>query len=69
KISKSESVESDESGFLLRCDCGHESFSYHHTYQCEISNFTVVRGGGVPIQKCTSVVDTNLPNTPQCVLC
>ncbi|GMR43788.1 hypothetical protein PMAYCL1PPCAC_13983, partial [Pristionchus mayeri] len=29
----------------------------------------VVSTSGVPIQKCTSVMDTNLPNTPQCVLC
>ncbi|GMR31260.1 hypothetical protein PMAYCL1PPCAC_01455, partial [Pristionchus mayeri] len=31
-----------QSGYSLRCDCGFETYSYHHSYKCEISNFTVI---------------------------
>ncbi|GMR43775.1 hypothetical protein PMAYCL1PPCAC_13970, partial [Pristionchus mayeri] len=29
-------------GYLLRCDCGHESADFSHSYKCDISNFTVI---------------------------
>ncbi|GMR50592.1 hypothetical protein PMAYCL1PPCAC_20787 [Pristionchus mayeri] len=48
-------------GCLLRCDCGYESFSRGHSYECEISNFTVIRKGNGPILK--------INMTPPCVLC
>ncbi|GMR44049.1 hypothetical protein PMAYCL1PPCAC_14244, partial [Pristionchus mayeri] len=48
-------------GCLLRCDCGNESFSFSHSHECEISNFTVIRKGNGPIRR--------LQVTPQCILC
>ncbi|GMR50629.1 hypothetical protein PMAYCL1PPCAC_20824, partial [Pristionchus mayeri] len=32
-------------GCLLRCDCGHESYSRVHSKKCYISNFTLIRKG------------------------
>ncbi|GMR50638.1 hypothetical protein PMAYCL1PPCAC_20833, partial [Pristionchus mayeri] len=49
-------------GCLLRCDCGHESYSKRH--KCEISNFTLIRKGDEPIRRVTDP-----PVTPQCVQC
>ncbi|GMR31296.1 hypothetical protein PMAYCL1PPCAC_01491, partial [Pristionchus mayeri] len=40
-------------GCLLRCECGNESFSHRHCYECEIANFTVIMS----------------PLTPQCIMC
>ncbi|GMR43351.1 hypothetical protein PMAYCL1PPCAC_13546, partial [Pristionchus mayeri] len=40
-------------GYILCCDCGHESYSERHSYECEISNYTVMR----------------TKETPQCVGC
>ncbi|GMR44051.1 hypothetical protein PMAYCL1PPCAC_14246, partial [Pristionchus mayeri] len=37
----------------LRCDCGHESHSNVHSYECEISNFTIIRNGDGPIRRLT----------------
>ncbi|GMR50598.1 hypothetical protein PMAYCL1PPCAC_20793, partial [Pristionchus mayeri] len=31
-----------EAGYLLRCECGHESYSIRHSYECDVANFTVV---------------------------
>ncbi|GMR43764.1 hypothetical protein PMAYCL1PPCAC_13959, partial [Pristionchus mayeri] len=52
------------SGCLLRGDCGHESYSHYHSFECEISNFTIIRIGNGPIRRLT-----DMPVTPQCVLC
>ncbi|GMR43732.1 hypothetical protein PMAYCL1PPCAC_13927, partial [Pristionchus mayeri] len=30
-------------GYLLRCDCGQESYANSHSYQCDIYNITVVQ--------------------------
>ncbi|GMR43597.1 hypothetical protein PMAYCL1PPCAC_13792 [Pristionchus mayeri] len=49
---------------LLRCDCGHESYSNSHSYDCEISNFTIIRKGNGTIRRFTDPV-----LTPKCVLC
>ncbi|GMR44068.1 hypothetical protein PMAYCL1PPCAC_14263, partial [Pristionchus mayeri] len=46
---------------LLRCDCGHESYSVYHSRECEISNFTIVRKGDGSIRRSRM--------TPRCVLC
>ncbi|GMR44097.1 hypothetical protein PMAYCL1PPCAC_14292, partial [Pristionchus mayeri] len=40
-------------GCLLRCDCGHESYSKKHSNKCEISNFTIIRNGDGPIRRLT----------------
>ncbi|GMR44028.1 hypothetical protein PMAYCL1PPCAC_14224, partial [Pristionchus mayeri] len=45
-------------GYLLRCDCGHESYSKVHSYKCEISNFTVILKGKGPIRRLTDPVMT-----------
>ncbi|GMR44050.1 hypothetical protein PMAYCL1PPCAC_14245, partial [Pristionchus mayeri] len=58
------STNSYLAGCLLHCDCGHESYSHWHSFECEISNFTIIRNGDGPIRRLT---DT--PVTPQCVLC
>ncbi|GMR50637.1 hypothetical protein PMAYCL1PPCAC_20832, partial [Pristionchus mayeri] len=51
-------------GLLLRCDCGNESYSFKHSYECEISNFTLIRKEDRQIRRLT---DPSV--TPQCVLC
>ncbi|GMR55076.1 hypothetical protein PMAYCL1PPCAC_25271, partial [Pristionchus mayeri] len=48
-------------GCLLRCDCGHESYSNTHSNHCKIANFTIIRKGDGTIRR------TKM--TPQCVLC
>ncbi|GMR31300.1 hypothetical protein PMAYCL1PPCAC_01496, partial [Pristionchus mayeri] len=48
-------------GCLIRCDCGHESYSFKHSIECEISNFTFIRTGDGVIRR--------VQMTPQCVLC
>ncbi|GMR44022.1 hypothetical protein PMAYCL1PPCAC_14217, partial [Pristionchus mayeri] len=40
-------------GYLVRCDCGHESYSKKHSSKCEISNFTIIRNGNRPIRRLT----------------
>ncbi|GMR43757.1 hypothetical protein PMAYCL1PPCAC_13954, partial [Pristionchus mayeri] len=53
-----------QAGCLLLCDCGIESYSYTHSKQCEISNFTIIRKGDGPIRRLTDSVVT-----PKCALC
>ncbi|GMR43782.1 hypothetical protein PMAYCL1PPCAC_13977, partial [Pristionchus mayeri] len=45
------STTPDLAGYLLRCDCGHESRAHEHSYKCPISNFTVIREGNGPIRR------------------
>ncbi|GMR43758.1 hypothetical protein PMAYCL1PPCAC_13953, partial [Pristionchus mayeri] len=40
-------------GCLLRCDCGFESYSFNHSYKCEISKFTIIRFGDGSIRRFT----------------
>ncbi|GMR43729.1 hypothetical protein PMAYCL1PPCAC_13924, partial [Pristionchus mayeri] len=37
------STSSKIAGYLLRCDCRHESYAHSHSYQCDINNITVVQ--------------------------
>ncbi|GMR44060.1 hypothetical protein PMAYCL1PPCAC_14249, partial [Pristionchus mayeri] len=55
------STSPTQAGCLLRCDCGHESYSRGHS--CEIANFTVIFTGR-PIRRLSDPAIT-----PQCVLC
>ncbi|GMR43740.1 hypothetical protein PMAYCL1PPCAC_13935, partial [Pristionchus mayeri] len=32
-----------QAGYSLRCDCGHVTHSFDHSYKCKISNFTMIR--------------------------
>ncbi|GMR43344.1 hypothetical protein PMAYCL1PPCAC_13539, partial [Pristionchus mayeri] len=48
-------------GCLLRCDCGHESYSHMHGQECQTANFTIIRNEDAPIRR--------IEMTPQCVLC
>ncbi|GMR38177.1 hypothetical protein PMAYCL1PPCAC_08372, partial [Pristionchus mayeri] len=53
------------SGISLYCECGHESFSNHHSITCKLANFTVMRTREGPIWRIEKKV-----TTPQkCIQC